>query len=273
MLGLPSVITTDQGSEFRNQLNAELTTTFGIKHRLTTAYHPQANGLDERYNQTLINSLSKFAQQCRGKWDDKLAEVVYAYNTAVQESSRCTPFEAMFGRQAKLPIDFNLDEDYDPDKKLKQHLGSHDPPEEAIAMNRKRIEETVKKNVEKAQRKQKEYYDAKHGASSCYTIGSLVYKKDFRRKKRRGGKLDNKWEGPFVIAASLGKGLFKLHEVNGTKASYYNYMFVSIYMHITYLCPYTYYIITIFFLYLVHTLDRGPCEWNALEEMSLTSGE
>ena len=76
----------------------------------------------------------------------------------------------MFGRQAKLPIDFNLEEDYDPDKKLEQHLGSHDPPEEAIAMHRK-IEETVKKNVEKAQRKQKEYYDEKHSASSCYTVG------------------------------------------------------------------------------------------------------
>ena len=101
-------------------------------------------------------------------------------------------------------------------------------PLSPLALNRKRIEETVKKNVEKAQRKQKEYYDEKHGASSCYTIGSLVYKKHFHRKKRCGGKLDNKWEGPFVIAASLGKGLFKLHEVNGTKASYYNYMFVSI---------------------------------------------
>ena len=155
VLGLPSVITTDQGSEFRNQLNAELTTTFGIKHRLTTAYHPQANGLDERYNQTLINSLSKFAQQCRGKWDDKLAEVVYAYNTAVQESSRCTPFEAMFGRQAKLPIDFNLDEDYDPDKKLKQHLDSHDPPEEAIAMNRRASGLSGKRRKRKRKRTRK----------------------------------------------------------------------------------------------------------------------
>ena len=54
MLGLLSVITTDQGSEFRNEVNAALMV---IKHRLTTAYHPQANGLDERYNQTLINSL------------------------------------------------------------------------------------------------------------------------------------------------------------------------------------------------------------------------
>ena len=84
MLGLPSVITTDQGREFRNEVNAALMTTFGIKHRLTTAYHPQANGLDERYNQTLINSLSKFAQSVRSKWDEKLPEVVYAYNTAIQ---------------------------------------------------------------------------------------------------------------------------------------------------------------------------------------------
>ena len=112
MLGLPSVITTDQGSEFRNEVNAALMITFGIKHRLTTAYHPQANGLDARYNQTLINSLSKFAQEARSRWDENLPEVVYAYNTAVQESSRHTPFEAMFGWQAKLPINFNTQEDY-----------------------------------------------------------------------------------------------------------------------------------------------------------------
>ena len=52
-------MTTDQGKEFRNQVNDELMKTFGIDHRLTTAYHPQANGLDERYNQTLVNALSK----------------------------------------------------------------------------------------------------------------------------------------------------------------------------------------------------------------------
>ncbi len=40
-MGLPSVVTTDQGTEFRNTLNSEMMSTFGIKHRFTTAYHPQ----------------------------------------------------------------------------------------------------------------------------------------------------------------------------------------------------------------------------------------
>ncbi len=40
-MGIPRVVTTDQGSEFRNQLNSELNQVLGIKHHLTTAYHPQ----------------------------------------------------------------------------------------------------------------------------------------------------------------------------------------------------------------------------------------
>ena len=83
-MGLPSVITTDQGKEFHNHLNSELMKVFGINHRLTTPYHPQANGLVERYNQTLCNALAKFAQEDRESWDKNLGAVVYGYNSAVQ---------------------------------------------------------------------------------------------------------------------------------------------------------------------------------------------
>ena len=121
-MGLPSVITTDQGTEFRNQVSDKLMKTFDIKHRLTTTYHPQGNGLDERCNQTITNAIAKFAQQCREGWDEKVFEVVYAYNTAVQESTKYTPFEAMFGHMAKLPVDLNLALDYDPNEKLLQYM-------------------------------------------------------------------------------------------------------------------------------------------------------
>ncbi len=88
IMSIPAVMTTDQGREFHNAVNAELMSALGIDHRLTTANHPQVNGLDERYNQTLVNSLSKFVQENRETWDEKLGEVVYAYNMAVQESTR-----------------------------------------------------------------------------------------------------------------------------------------------------------------------------------------
>ena len=46
-----------------------------------------SNGLDERFNQTLSNSLAKFVQDNRERWDEKLRAIVYAYNSAVQVGS------------------------------------------------------------------------------------------------------------------------------------------------------------------------------------------
>ena len=46
-------------------------------------------------SQTLVNSLAKFAQGNREMWDEKQQEIIYAYNTAVQECTKHTPFEAM----------------------------------------------------------------------------------------------------------------------------------------------------------------------------------
>ena len=214
-MGLPFVVTTDQGSEFRNHVNEELMNVFGIQHRLTTPYHPQANGLDERLNQTVVNTLAKFAQENRETWDAKLQEVVYAYNTAVQESTKHTPFEAMFGRVGRLPVDFNADPAYNAHVKLQEFQDAESPGSLECAEKRQRTEDAIRGNIKRAQRKQKEHYDLKHGAASCFSVGTVVLKKDFTRKKRKGGKLDYRWQGPYVICASVGKGLFRLKQLDG----------------------------------------------------------
>ena len=119
---------------------------FNIDHRLTTAYHPQANGLDERFNQTLVNTISKFVGSDHATWDEKLDEIVYSYNTAVQESTKFSPFEAMFGRIARLPIDFNASLNYDADEQLKQFCSSKDP-EKMLKTLRKRKQLTPLKLI------------------------------------------------------------------------------------------------------------------------------
>ncbi len=64
-----------------------------------------------------------------------------------------------------------------------------------------------------AQLKQKEAYDRKHSNPDVYQVGGYVPKKDFLGKKRKGGKLDHKWVGPYIVVASLGRGLYRLQEI------------------------------------------------------------
>ena len=219
MMGLPAVITTDQGTEFKNKLNDELMKAFNIEHRLTTAYHPQANGLDERFNQTLTNSIVKYVEADRENWDVHLDQVVFAYNTAVQESTKYTPFQTMLGRMPRIPVDINSAPNYDPAKKLQEFYQADQPSFSSEAAKWQKDTDIIKKNILTAQAKQKRNYDQKHNVAECFGVGSTVLLKDFNRKKRKGGKLDFRWRGPFVIISSLGRGLFKLKELNGIKVS------------------------------------------------------
>ena len=76
----------------------------GTRHKVSSAYHPQTNGLDERLNQTLQRALSKLVDE-QNDWDCFLPSVVFAYNTSRQSSTGFTPFELMYGRKAILPIE------------------------------------------------------------------------------------------------------------------------------------------------------------------------
>lgn len=66
------------------------------------------NGLDERFNQTIQNMLCKFIQSNQSEWENYLDTCIFAYNTAVHESTRHSPYELMFGRKAVLPIDLEI---------------------------------------------------------------------------------------------------------------------------------------------------------------------
>ena len=100
-----------------------------------------------------------------------------------------------------MPVDINAEANYDPDQKLREFANKDEPNEEQNDAKRRKMEGLVKSNIEAAQAKQKKYYDEKFGASSCFRVGSTVLKKDFTRKKRKGGKLDYRWQGPYIITA------------------------------------------------------------------------
>ena len=53
--------------------------------------------------------LSKAVMGHKEIWDQFIDSAVFAYNTSSHESTNCTPFEVMFGRKARIPIDADLE--------------------------------------------------------------------------------------------------------------------------------------------------------------------
>ncbi|GBN48124.1 Transposon Ty3-I Gag-Pol polyprotein, partial [Araneus ventricosus] len=106
--GAPRVIITDRGTVFQSRLVSTLAELCNIDHRMTTAYHPQTNGLTERFNKTLADMLSMYVNIEQRNWDEILPFVTFAYNTAKQETTGSTPFYLLHGREAETTLDTML---------------------------------------------------------------------------------------------------------------------------------------------------------------------
>ena len=102
--GVPAVILSDQGPHFRNQLMANIKHLIGYNHIYSTPYHPQTNGIVERFNATFIPQISKLQDTHSNNWDEYLQAVVFAYNTGIHKTTKYSPYELLYGRSARLPI-------------------------------------------------------------------------------------------------------------------------------------------------------------------------
>ena len=104
-VGVPEEIQTDKGSNFTSQLLAELYRFLHVHPIRTTPYHPQTDGLVERFNQTLKSMLRKAATEDGKGWDKLLPYLLFAYREVPQASTGFSPFELFYGRQVRGPLD------------------------------------------------------------------------------------------------------------------------------------------------------------------------
>ena len=78
-VGIPEEILTDQGSNFTSNLLAELYNMLHVHAIRTSPYHPQTDGLVDRFNQTLKSMLKKSATKEGKDWDKMLPYLLFAY--------------------------------------------------------------------------------------------------------------------------------------------------------------------------------------------------
>jgi len=101
--GVPDVITTDQGRQFESDLFRSLVTTFGIQHIRTSPYHPQSNGMVERFHRTLKSALTAHETP---QWSVKLPVVLLALRSTVKAGADHTPAELVYGTTLRLPGEY-----------------------------------------------------------------------------------------------------------------------------------------------------------------------
>lgn len=74
----------------------------GIRSIKTSAYHPQNDGIVERFNGTLKAGIRRFLG---GEWDKALPLLMFAYRETPHTATGFSPFELLFGRTPKGPLD------------------------------------------------------------------------------------------------------------------------------------------------------------------------
>ncbi|CEG72807.1 hypothetical protein RMATCC62417_08295 [Rhizopus microsporus] len=231
--GCPTIIVSDNGKPFLSKLLQQVCRNYSIIHKTTTPYNPQSNGLIERFNRTLGQILQKRSKEEKDDWDLYLPAALFAYRTIKQASIQQTPFFMLYGYEPKTPFDMD------------HHIYERNSPKfDAILRHRtahqihnlNKIRETAIQNIKRAQESQRKQIenkilDERKEHKPLFKLGDLVLMYNDYLSTSWSAKLQDKWDGPYVIQHILGKGTYhvksmdtrdtKLRRVHGNRLKPY----------------------------------------------------
>ncbi|XP_069975057.1 uncharacterized protein [Penaeus vannamei] len=167
-IGIPRQVLSDRGTQFTSAMMEEVLRLLSIKGLKTTPYHPMCNGLCERFNGTLKKMLKRMAAEQPKEWPRYLAPLLFAYREVPQSSLKFSPFELVYGRTVRGPLQIlrELWDDSGVDIEVKTTYTY-------VIDLANRLQSTcdlAKQELLKAQETQKAYYDRK--AKKTSKLGS-----------------------------------------------------------------------------------------------------
>ena len=150
--------------------------------------------------------------QDQKNWDLKIETVLMGYRASRQASTKYSPYFLLFQKEMRLLIDNEII----PNEESHIHMENDlEFSVEALLKTREKLFEATSSSILLAQSEQKELYDRKH-MPNVLQIGTKVLKENTLRKQRKGGKMDDRWLGPYTINRYIGKGVYELKDMKGT---------------------------------------------------------
>ena len=206
--GFPERLHSDQGRDFESHVIHELCAVAGIRKVRTSPYHPRGNPV-ERFNRTLLDMLGTLKDKDKSHWCDFVKPLAHAYNCTRNEATGFSPYELMFGRHPRLPVDiaFNL-----PVREAKSQ--SHSQYAQSLKSRLQESFKTATANAQKLADRNKQRFDRRVRESKL-EVGDQVLVRNLRLRNKH--KLADKWESvAYRVLEKMGNlPVYKVQSVNG----------------------------------------------------------
>ncbi|KAJ1572298.1 hypothetical protein NDA11_005973 [Ustilago hordei] len=187
LFGYPDHMVSDRGRQFISGAWKAFAEQMGVKHSLSTAYHPQTDGQTERVNQVIEQYLRMYCNYEQNDWANLLDTAAFVYNNTVHNSIGVSPFFACYGWNPKAHPD------------IPQRLGVNDPGRFEYLMDGKERCKYLQEQIREAQRRSVNQYNRKHKDIE-FKVGDMVYINRRNWKTRRPTpKLDTRFAGPYPV--------------------------------------------------------------------------
>ncbi|KAK3097343.1 hypothetical protein FSP39_008811 [Pinctada imbricata] len=222
--GAPRVIVSDRGQNFLSKLVTAVCEIFQVTRHYTSAYHPQTNATCERMNSTIAQCLRTYINPEQTNWPKLLPGILMALRMSPStQSSDLSPYHLVFGKEMNLPFDASLIPRDGLNKDAKSHVSD-------LMSHLKVVKDIARKNIKKAQERQKKQYDRKTNTKDFH-IGQFVMLHTTRVPKGLSPKLQNPWEGPFYIVDKGPNNTYKIRRASNHKE-------LKSFIHVNRLKPY-----------------------------------
>lgn len=203
--GLPEEIISDRDKLFTSKFWQSLMAQLGTNHKLSTAFHPQTDGQTERLNQTLEQYLRSYVNKQQDNWVELLPLAQFAYNSAVTDTTKTSPFFANHG--------------YNPEVYKTPRKDIMRAEQATLEVEKlKLFQAQMARDIQFANERSQEYANKKRRMEPTLKRGDKVYLlRKHIKTQRPSSKLDFKKLGPYEIEEVVSTVNYKLRLPKGSK--------------------------------------------------------
>lgn len=204
LFGVPEALISDNGPQFTSNDFSRFLKNYGVKHWLTSAYHPQANA-SEAVNKSIGTAIRTYIQDQPNhrNWDEHLNHIACALNTAIHSSSKCSPYFANFGQHMITDQSSHILQKNSTLTRDQNHFS--------------KVRDAITKNLKRSYEISKHKYNLRARPIS-YSVGDVVWKAVVSQSDALAGTI-SKFMPKYIkctVRKKIGTNTYELIDENGT---------------------------------------------------------